>query len=67
MLQSAATIGDQSASGDYGSGGQMELSQQFGCGSPSELSKHKRTSFSKGLTFENYCRYVATIFQDLLY
>ena len=51
MLQSADTIettstsasasGGQSTGGDYGlNGGQIEMSQQFGCGSPSELSKH---------------------------
>ena len=47
VLQSAATTtssGGQGTSGDYGSGGQIEMSQQFGCGSPSELSKHKLTS-----------------------
>ena len=47
VLQSAtavavtATSGGQCISGDYyGSGGQIEMSQQFGCGSPSELSEH---------------------------
>ena len=44
VLQSTATSGGHGTSGDYGSGGQIEPSQQFGCGSPSELSKYDMQS-----------------------
>ena len=48
VLQSAdiattSASGGQSTGADYGlSGGQIEMSQQFGCGSPSELSKYHK-------------------------
>lgn len=42
--ENMATSGGQSTSGGYGSGGQSELSQQFECGSPSELSEYNITS-----------------------
>lgn len=42
---SLALHSSDASSGDGENGGQMELSQQFGCSSPSELSKHRESAY----------------------